>query len=117
MFEKIWGKLLGTKPQPGSGNKWYAKLDVADARFLWSLKHTEKKSFSLTPALMKEVEEEVTGTTIPGIAVDVDGHRFVILNADDFLRFCESGEYKYIVPSRAEQKRQQAKIPTLFRED
>ena len=117
LFERIWGKLLGTKPQPGSGNQWYAKLDVTDTKFLWSLKYTEKKTFSLSPKLMQEAEEAVTGNEIPGIAVSVDGHKFVIFNAEDFLRFCESGDYKYIIPSKAEQKRAQAKIPTLFRDE
>lgn len=117
LFEKIWGKLLGTKPQPGSGNKWYAKLDVADGTILWSLKYTEKKSFPLTKELMAEAEEAVTGNEIPGLAISVEGHPFVVLQADDFLRLCESGDYKYIVPSRAEQKRQQSKIPSLFRDE
>lgn len=116
-FEEVWAELFGVKPQPGSGNQWYAKLDVDDSQILWSLKYTEKKSFAITPALMKEVEQEVTGATIPGIATSMAGEQYVTLRADDFLRLCQSGNYKYVVPSRAEQKRARSKIPTLFRDD
>lgn len=117
LFEKVWATLLGVKPQPGSGNQWFAKMDVADSQILWSLKYTEKESFSLNKKVMREVEDAVTGTTIPGLATSIDGEQYVTLRADDFVRLCRSGDYKYIVPTKAEQKRSRSKVPSLFRED
>jgi hypothetical protein len=123
LFERIWSSLFGVKPQPGSGNKWFAKMDVADGQILWSLKYTEKKNFALNRELMKECEDAVSGqggvggSTIPGIALSVEGHQYVVLQAHDFIRLCKSGDYKYIVPTKAEQRRARAKIPNLFRDE
>ena len=117
LFERIWAKLLGAQPQPGSGNQWFAKMDVADGEILWSLKYTEKKSFSLTKELMREVEKEVTPGVIPGIATSVDGEQFVTLRAEDFIRLASTDAMKYITPTKAEQKRARSKVPNLFRDD
>lgn len=122
-FERVWGKIFGVKPVPGSGSQWFAKLDVADGAILWSLKYTEKQSFSLSKSLMREAEEAVTGqggvggSIIPGIATSVDGEQYVTLRAEDFVRLCRSDAYKYIVPTKAEQRRTRANVPSLLREE
>ncbi len=117
-YETNFGRTLGVDPQPGSGNQWFAPMDIADGKIMWSCKWTSKKSFSISPALFKEVEDHIKGgSEIPGLATEIDGEEFVTLRAEDFRRLLASDEYKYIVPSKAEQKRSRSKIPSLFRDE
>jgi hypothetical protein len=118
-FERFWSALFGVKPTRGSGNLWWAKLDVGDTTFLFSCKNTIHASFSLTKALMREVEEAIKGgDAIPAIATAIENHEvFVTLRAEDFLRLIQSDKAKYIVPSKGEQKRARGKIPALLRDE
>lgn len=122
-FEKFWARLFGVEPVKGSGSLWYAKMDVGDGAILWSCKYTDAASFSLTKDLMREVEKAINapggsgGSTLPGIATSLDGEVFVTLRAEDFLRIFKAEDARYIVPSRAEQKRNRARTPSLLRDD
>ena len=122
-FENFWAKLLGVKPQRGSGNQWTAPMDVGDGSILWSLKFSTKDVLRFGSKrmkdLMREIESHTKGSdTIPAVATrDEDGQTWVTFRADDFIRMCETGAYKYIVPSKAEQKRARSKVPTLLRDD
>lgn len=122
-FEKFWAKLFGVEPVRGSGNQWHAKMDVGDGSILWSCKATVKGSFTVSKYAMREVQTAITGPggvggdTIPGLAVLVDGEAFVVLRAEDFLRIAASDAVKYVTPSRADQKRARARIPTLLRDE
>lgn len=121
IFEKTFAKLLGAKPQKGSGSLWFAKLDIADGVILWSLKLTDKKSFSLKKSLMREVDQAIHGQggiggdVIPGVAVSVDGEEYVVLRAQDFLGLVTEG-VKYAPMDKAESKRARAGIPAILRE-
>lgn len=118
-FEKFWGRLLGVEPQRGSGNQWWAKLDVGDAQFLFSCKNTIHASFSLSKELMREVERALKGGSgIPALATAIENHEvYVTLRAEDFLRLIQSDSAKYLTPSRGEQKRARAEVPALMRDE
>jgi len=122
-FEKFWAKVFGVEPTRGSGNQWHAKLDVGDGSILWSCKHTDAASFSLSTKLMREAEAAINGPggvggkTLPGIAVSLDGEVYVTLRAEDLLRLLASDGAQYIVPSKGDQKRSRSKIPALLRDD
>ena len=122
MFEKVWAGILGVKPTKGSGNKWYAPMDVGDGSILWSLKHSEKDilrfgSYKMSN-LMCEAEDAVSSpNVIPGVATSEAGEAFVTLRASDFVLLCQTGEYQYISPSRAEMKRKRGSIPALLRDE
>ena len=93
-------------------------MDVGDGSILWSCKHTDHESFSLSKKLMREVQDAIKGgSEIPGIAVSVDGEVFVTLRAEDFLRIVQSDAATYVTPSKATQKRARAKVPTLLRDE
>lgn len=124
-FEDDWAKRTGGKTQPGSGNKWYARMDVSDSVFLWSLKATGKRSFPVSIDLVEEVVTEVAGMgatradAIPGIAIRLGNdraHDLVVMRADDFVRLVTE-ERKYIVQSKADAKRARAAVPQLLRDE
>ena len=120
-FEKFWASLFGKQPQPGSGNQWWARMDVATTPILFSCKHTDAQSLRVTREMMREVQEAITGPggiggdAIGAIATNVGGEALVTFRAEDFLRLAQSDEIKYVVPSHGQQKRARAKIPALLR--
>lgn len=122
-WERFWAKLFGVEPQRGSGNQWFAKLDVGDGSILWSLKYTDAESFRLSKDIMREAESAVSGlggvggSTIPGAAISLSGNAYVVLGADDFLRLLAAEGAQYIVPSKADQKRSRAAVPGILRDD
>lgn len=120
-FENEWAERLGTTPQRGSGNLWYAKMDVGDGTILWSCKHTDADSFRVNKELISEVQRAINGPggiggdAIPGAAIQAGGEAYVVLRADDFLRLAQE-EVKHVRPSKAEEKRVRSRIPNLLRE-
>jgi hypothetical protein len=121
-FEKLWASVLGVKPQKGSGNSWFAKLDVADGSITWSLKFTTKPSFTITKELLREAEQAIYtngSNSLPGLAIAFDDgdEVVVVLKASDFVRILSTGAAKYIVPSKGEAKRQRSQIPALLRDN
>lgn len=118
-FEERFADLVGGKLTPGSGNQWYALMDVGGKAILWSLKHTGKKSLSVSPGILREVIKAATGiggrNMIPGIATDISGESFVVMRADDFAQLFQ--ENIEITPARsADVKRARAKIPQALRD-
>jgi len=125
-FEAFWARLFGVKPVRGSGSQWYAKLDVAAASLLFSCKHTDAASFRVTKELMREAERAVNGpggvggSTIPALAISVQGDVFVTLRAEDFLYILDQGpadEGFKLKSSKAETKSRRSKIPAILREE
>lgn len=123
-FERFWAALFGVLPVKGSGALWYAKLDVGDGSILWSCKHTDAASFSITRELLREAQQAVSGQggvggdTIPGLAVAIDGGAEVVvaLRAEDFLRLLQTSARAYIQPTKGEVKRQRSRLPALLRD-
>jgi hypothetical protein len=121
-FERFWAAIFGTEPQKGSGNQWFCKLDVADGSITWSLKWTGDESIRITKDMLREADRAVYengDNSIPGIAVSIDNGAEVIvaMRASDFIRMMSTSAAKYIVPSKAEAKRQRASVPNLLREE
>lgn len=121
-FERFWAKVFGVEPQKGSGNQWFARLDVGDGSITWSCKWTGNNSFSISKELLREADEAIYengDNSIPGIAASIDNGAevVVILRASDFLRLMQSDQARYIVPSKSEQKRARAGTPALLRDD
>lgn len=120
-FEKEWADVLGAKVTKGSGNQWWARMDVPDGVFLWSLKATTKKGFRLTKGLMQEVWTAIVGLggkgeAEAGMAIDIDGDKFVVIPAETFARLMREN-VKYIKPTKADVKRASSKVPLLMRGD
>lgn len=124
-YESFWAKLFGTTPTRGSGNQWFAPLDVGDVAFLFSCKWTGSESFRVSKDLITEVVQAINapggrgGDTIPGLAFAIDegAEVLVTLRAEDLLRLLKTGDFKYLVPSKGEQKRARARVPGLLRDD
>lgn len=121
-YEDEFEKQFGGKTQPGSGNGVFHKLDVRDSKFLWSLKWTGKKSYSIKREDLKEVDNEVYGPGglgheyIPGLAINLEGENYAVLKMDDLVKLVEQ-DAKVFEPDKARAKREKAKIPSLFRKE
>lgn len=120
-FEKFFAKVMGVEPQKGSGNTWFAKLDVADGSITWSLKFTSHESISISKALLREADNAIHqngDNSIPGIAAAIDNGSEVIIamRYADFVRLLSTNSGSYITPTRGEQKRSRAGIPGILRE-
>src|SRR5690349_881755 len=106
-YEERLAALLGTTPIVGSGNQWFAKLDLDVASIMFSLKHTGKESLSVTKKILREAITEATKMgskqAIPAVAVDIAGEDFVILRANDFAKLMEE-DAKFVPQSKASRK-------------
>lgn len=117
-FEKDFANRIGAKIQPGSGNQWFAKLDVNGRSFLWSLKATTQASFRVTKDMWVETLHAVFGpggkggNTIPGMAIRIDDEDYVMLRITDFLQIVQE-DIKITAPTKKEEKRKRGKI-TIF---
>jgi len=121
-FEKRFAKKYNSNQQPRSGAGTYYKLDVRDTKFLWSLKWTGNKSYSLKTDDLKEVENEVYGPGgiglefVPGMAVELQNEVYAVLKMDDLVKLLEQ-DIKVFKTDKASEKRARAATPRLFRSD
>jgi hypothetical protein len=120
-FEAFWAKLFGVVPQRGSGSSWLAKLDVRDTRITFSCKWTEKDSFRLTREFMREADQAIYengDNSVPAMAISIDNGEEVLvtMRAEDFIRLVTSKDSRYVAPTRGEQKRIRAGMPSLLRD-
>lgn len=121
-FEDDWADLFGSKVQKGSGNLWYAKLDVPTGQMIWSLKHTDAESFRVTPEMIEEAIEAVYGPMgkglgiIPAWAIRVGQkrRRLAMMEADDLIKILTEG-VTIRQPSKGEVKRTRASMSALER--
>jgi hypothetical protein len=123
-FEKLFAKIHGMKEQPGSGNGKFFKLDIKGKGFLYSLKATKKKSFSITKSDLDEAieaanKEGKTGALVTSL---VEGEipqssdpTFITLKFDDFKALVES-DSKIFSASFEQEKIVNAEIPSLFKD-
>jgi hypothetical protein len=117
----VFAKLFGVEPTKGSGNLWFAKLDVGDGAITFSCKWTSKPSFSVTKDLLREADNAVYqngDNSIPALAISVDNgaETLVVLRASDLLRILASDSAQYIVPTKAAQKRAKSLLPGILRD-
>lgn len=127
-WEVAFAARIGGKPQPGSGNQFFARLDVAGRSLLASLKRTRirngqpARSFSLTKGMIEEMRDAVLGPggvgadTLMFMAIDIDGYEVAVLELQDLLSLITEPR-KLIVESKNEAKRARAKVPYHMRED
>lgn len=119
-FERSFAAKIGGKVVLGSGNQWFAKLDVGSKSFLWSLKATAKESFSLTRGMLHETIRAVYGPggkggdIIPGMAVCVQDEEYVVLKLDDFLNLVRE-DIKLVKPTKRQEQKAQGSIPRFSR--
>jgi len=89
-FEVEWAARVGGKVTPGSGNQWHSKQDVGSVSFLWSLKFTTKKSFSITQDVLDDVAKDTWSpggkSLIPAIGIRIGSPEYdvVVMRYSDF---------------------------------
>jgi hypothetical protein len=115
-FEKRFADLIGGQLTPGSGNQWYAKLDVSSRGILFSLKHTGKNFFRITKDVLREaiVAANQEGC-IPAWALDIAGEDFILMRGHDFRMLMEE-DHKVVAKSKRTAKRKRAATPVLMRD-
>lgn len=76
--------------QPGSGAGWARKNDVRSEQFLFENKLTTAKQYSFKKIdMMQLTERAILEDRIPVFQIDISGHRYVLLNEDDFLELID----------------------------
>lgn len=119
-YERYLAKFLGGKLTPGSGNKWYARLDLGTKNIIWSAKFTTKKSFSLTKDMLREAEGAANGpggeggAAIPAMSVRVEGQDYAVMRLEDLRDLLVNKELIF-EQSKKEKKKGAAKVPRLLR--
>lgn len=116
-FERDFANRLSGTIQPRSGGLWYAKMDVVDNRFLWSLKDTVGNSFSVKNSDLDEVSFHARKQgAIPGMAVRVNDTEYAIIKLDDLIALIEDDEGAKISKEKNKLKREVVRTPPLLRE-
>lgn len=123
-FERELADEFGLSLVPGSGNQWWAKLDLKGRRARWSLKYTESNSFPLRRVDFEEALEATTGLQGDGsislFAVRIDGlpDDLVLMWKNDFIML-QAGELQLIgseaPPKKSEERRARSRVPVLMR--
>lgn len=120
-FEKEMAAVLGADLVPGSGNQWFAKLDLQKlGTLMLSLKWTGKDGFVLTPKLFKEIYDAVYAPggvgkdVIGGAVISVGDTPYAIFNLNDLVRILQE-EITIGVQSKADAKVSRSRIPLIFR--
>lgn len=115
-YEIRMGKRIGADVQVGSGNMWFAKLDLAGRGMLWSLKWTSKESFRLTKKVLGEaIREALKDGSVPGLMIEVAGESFTVLRTNDFIMLMEE-ESKVVEEDKGARRRRRAALPSLLRD-
>jgi hypothetical protein len=120
-YEDFWAKKRGARKQPASGALPFWKLDVKNVKFLFSLKNTEKKSYSVKKEEIQEMVNAVYGlggiggSHIPVLSINIDGVEVSVLLTDDLIELTEKEESVFI-KSKDKSKRDSANLPSLLRD-
>lgn len=85
---------IGGKPQPGSGNKWYAKGDAKGPDLLVECKSTDKESISIKLGVIDKIEREaMLAGREPVLQIDFTGGRkprsYALVTADRLMELLE----------------------------
>lgn len=124
-FERDWSERFGLDLVPGSGAVWHSKLDLkSDRRARWSLKYTEKKSYSIKTADIDEAVDACEGPggdgSVPvwGFRIGGEGHELIALRPDDF-ELLQRGELRLVGEreTKGSERRRRSTIPVLMREE
>lgn len=120
-FEERFADLFQAELQPGSGNQWFAKLDVRGRSIIWSLKSAPtKKSITITKAILLEAISHATKLgspgAIPGWATEVEGEAFITLRAQDLALLFQE-DIRLVTPTRGDERRARSKMPVALRKE
>lgn len=113
-FEEVFGEAIGVKPTKGSGNQWFAKMDLNGESILVSCKHTDADSFRVTKGHLREIQKACVGEQEPVMAIDVNGEVYIVQRAGDWIA-SRTSEANFIEPAKADIKRARARVPVLLR--
>ncbi len=114
-FEKTFGAALGMEPTRGSGNQWFAKMDLGGSQVLISCKHTNAQSYRIEKQHLREIQRYCSGMQEPAMAIDIDGEVYVLQRAGDWIASRTEEATRFIQPQKAEMKRATASVPGLLR--
>lgn len=121
-WEQEFARRVGGELIPGSGNKWYAKLDAKDAKLLWSCKATDFKTYPVTKADLDEARRAVLAPGgigpdyLPALAIHTSQCEFVAMAMPVFMQMVTE-PVRYVRPSKIDTRRARSKIPQLFRNE
>ena len=121
-FEREFANKTGAKLTPGSGSKWYAKMDANHNRIVWSLKKTTQESYTVKRSLFDELRRVVNSSNadyddIPALCVSVkDLGEIVMMELDDFISLLADDNKPSFSMDKATRKAAAAKVPELLRE-
>lgn len=130
LLEQVVREALEGELQPGSGNKWFARLDVDGTQILISCKATANMSRPLAMSDIVEMDEVASGSggtgQIPALVIGLDGdlrrRRFgsvtITFLLEDFIEYMtERSRIELHRGARAETVRERADVPELLRDD
>ena len=84
--EKRVAKRIGGRRQPGSGNGWRHKNDVAHVDCLLEMKHTDKKQITIKQADLDALRyHAVLIGKVPVLHIEIGDRRYVMVEEDDFF--------------------------------
>lgn len=117
-WEEIWKRTIQGEAQPGSGNKWFAKLDVRSRKITWSCKWTSETGFRITPGLLLENKHATDAPggngSIAAFAIRLEGQGdYVVLKADDFIELMT--QPPLLAADKAANRRKEASVPELLK--
>jgi hypothetical protein len=73
-----------------SGAGWVRKADVRTEDMLIEAKTTQAKSYSLKLSELRELRKQaIMDDRVPVFIVDIQGHRYVVLDENDWLEMTE----------------------------
>jgi hypothetical protein len=88
--EKDLAKKLDGSRNAMSGAGWVRKADVRTDEFLIEAKTTDNKGYRLTLTELRELRKQaIMDDRTPVFVVDIQGHRYVVLEEDDWMELIE----------------------------
>lgn len=88
--EKRWAKELEGKRRPASGALLGLRGDITKGKFLFELKRTDKKSFTLTLEMWNKImSQSFSDGKIPAVGLTIQGIDLVVISRDTFLALIE----------------------------
>src|SRR5688572_17360735 len=124
LFEKLFVKRYSTNKVPRSGAGFVYKLDADNAKFLFSLKATKNKSFSVKKEDLEEVHEGVKGqggiggdhipamvhTLVEGQEPSPSDKIYITLEFDDLVQLLKE-DGKVFESTKTDDKYATSKVP------
>ena len=104
-FEKKFAKKTGATLTVASGSQWYAKMDARQSSLVFSLKRTEKETFTVKNDFFKELDRATKSPgspvgALPAMCISVSKFdELVVMRLDDFVELLSRKEVEFKDPS------------------